>query len=610
MDRCKTTVWLATWLALATGFLESTYWIVKRTTPHELRFLHPDVPWMAPLGQLLLFLPLAVVLLGVAFYFPRRDPVKWVVFVLAFLAWLNPLTLVPGLENFARVIASLGLAAATARGFERYSEWCLRKVRRTLPWLTAAVVLLAVVHELGQAAKRERPTAASPAGSAKPNILLIVLDTVRADALGLYGGKPGTSPFLDEFARQSVVFERALSTAPWTLTSTAGMLTGRLPHEISADWNTALDVAYPTVAEYFRDEGYATGGFVANTRYCSRETGLGRGFQTYRDYGYRWGDFVLATSVGRWFVTTDLAPRIGLYNLLGRKAAPTINRNFLDWLSNQEGRPFFAFLNYFDAHHPYVAPAPFDQHQPRTALERQLFCQWWWYAKDRVSKADEHYCRAAYEDCIRYLDSQLKELFQELAGRGVLENTIVVITSDHGEHFGEHDLYLHGNSLYQPLLHVPLLIRFPGRVPADVRVPQTVSLTDLPATLVDLQSENALSANSPFTGRSLAELWDADAPRPTREPAVAVIRRAPGGPLPCHGQSPIAKGPMAMAVIDPLKLIWTPQGVELYDLSTDPSEATDLSREPQYREQLEQLRHYVPSAWLQVGPSTTASSAE
>jgi arylsulfatase A-like enzyme len=123
---------------------------------------------------------------------------------------------------------------------------------------------------------------APPAGA--PNVLLIVLDTVRARSLGLYGYERATSPNLDRFAKNGVVFSHAFSASPWTLPSHGAMFTGRLPHELSGGWMTPIDGTYPTLAEALSSVGYLTAGFIANTTYCPAEFGLARGFSHYEDH--------------------------------------------------------------------------------------------------------------------------------------------------------------------------------------------------------------------------------------------------------------------------------------------------------------------------------------
>src|SRR5262249_3096125 len=249
---------------------------------------------------------------------------------------------------------------------------------------------------------------------------------------------------------------------PWTLASHGTMFTGRYPHELSADWLTPLDDSYPTLAEFFGERGYLTAGFVSNTRYCSYEHGLDRGFAHYEDYPVSAEQIVVSSSLVRFLSTMPpLRETTANREFPPRKSAAEINRAFLNWVSRQEQRPFFAFLNYFDAHAPYRPPPPFDLRFGRKRASA-------WNRLARTELIPQWELKAmydAYDGALAYIDTQLGSLFEELGHRGVLENTLVIITSDHGEEFGEHGLLDHGNSLYFPSIHVPLVVYFPGRVP-------------------------------------------------------------------------------------------------------------------------------------------------
>lgn len=174
--------------------------------------------------------------------------------------------------------------------------------------------------------------------------------------------------------------------------------------------------------------------------------------------------------------------------------------------------------------------------------------------------------RAAYDGSIAWLDSELGKLFEALGARGRLDNTIVVVTSDHGEQFGEHGLMDHGNSLYRPLLEVPLVIVWPGRVPAGVRVDTPVSLRDLPATITDL-----VFGQPTLPGRSLAGLWDDSSMIPS--PLLSELQEGIRSPE----WLPVARGDLESLVVDDHHYIRNGDGrEELYDLSADPEERRDL----------------------------------
>ncbi len=308
------------------------------------------------------------------------------------------------------------------------------------------------------------------------------------------------------------------------------MFTGRWPHELSASWRTPLDQTFPTVAGYLGKQGYATAGFVANLSYCAWDSGLARGFATYRDYHLP-GLSALHVSVivdrlvdGLQDLDSFCADRLSLPYLRApadlawqlfaqdRKAAAAVSQEFLGWLSSRErpDRPFFAFLNFYDAHHPYQLPPQGIRRfgaAPSTEGETAVIRRWPEIVKLGPSARQVAFARDAYDDCVADLDERLGELIDELERRRVLERTWVILTSDHGENFGEHPgVFLHGATLYQTESHVPLVI-IP---PAGVRHPQVVtvpvSLRDIAATIVDIAG---LDAGSPFPGGSLLRDWEA-----------------------------------------------------------------------------------------------------
>jgi arylsulfatase A-like enzyme len=334
------------------------------------------------------------------------------------------------------------------------------------------------------------------------------------------------------------------------------MFTGRYPHELTAGWVTALDGRYPTLAEVLRSQGYLTAGFVANTFYCDQETGLSRGFIHYEDYTVSAGRIILSSSLGRFVTNSQWVQRAADYQqTLGRKTAAEINEAFLSWQAQSEGRPFFAFLNYFDAHGPYVPPEPFDV-KFDSKKEGQL----------RETPVDVD----SYDGTIAYLDSQLGALFKELDKRAVLDNTLVIITSDHGEMLGEHGLFGHTNSLYLPLLHVPLIISFPPSVPVGISIKEPVTLRDIPATISDLLK---LEAGKGFPGASLARYWNvAGNSAVAQQPLLSEVNYRPNLPK----GVPLMKGDMKSVVLGGMFYIQNGDGgEELYNLKDNPLQEND-----------------------------------
>jgi len=187
-----------------------------------------------------------------------------------------------------------------------------------------------------------------------------------------------------------------------------------------------------------------------------------------------------------------------------------VNQEFLDWLDRSSPRPFFAFLNYLDVHDPYLPPPPFDTKfshvRPRGDLINFQFQAHAYRRKPTLSREEIQSEIDGYDGGLASLDEALGALFAELARRGLEERTLIVLTSDHGEAFGNHDLFGHGNSLYIETLHVPLILAWPGRIPGGARVESVVGLQDVAPTVMDVIGAPA----SPFPGRSLKRFWRGD----------------------------------------------------------------------------------------------------
>ncbi len=386
------------------------------------------------------------------------------------------------------------------------------------------------------------------------------------------------------------------------------MLTARWPHELSAGWQSPLDGTHTTLAEHLGARGYDTAGFVANLDYCSRETGLNRGFAHYEDDLIRFGDvftryialgsrldLLTPASVLNRFLKTYFGDT---YDVIPRskehvKNAATINGSFLDWLTWQRGRnrPFFAFLNYNDAHSPYEVPdrsIPGFGLRPVSYVDRLTLRSWDTLDKMTLSQAHVQMAIDVYDDSVFYLDHQLGILLDELTRRGVLENTLVIVASDHGEHLGDHGLFFHGCSLYRQVLGVPLVIVDPTRVPPGRVIAAPVSLRDLPATVLDLLR---LNENTPFPGRSLSRFWTSKGPgiELHSEPLLVETGKPPG--LTNQGREPVAKGPMQGLIADGMHYIRSADGgEELYFLTSDPDETSNVAALPFAREILEQIR--------------------
>lgn len=577
---------LATWFGLVTGLIELGLLQARNhfsgwsslSALQISRHYH----WMIPSANFLVFVSAGVCLGLLARVWPRHGArISYV--SLTFLTFLAFFLTIPGLYKVACLAMSAGLSSITTRWLPAHSSRLRRFVVASLPFLLvfAAVhvgwrVTAALVEE--RWAKSWLP----PARPGAPNVLLVVMDTVRADRLSLHGYHRDTTPNLARLARKGILFEQARSTAPWTLPSHASMFTGRWPHETSVGEDRPLDASHPTLAQFLSGQGYSTAGFVANTYYCNSWFGLGKGFARYEDFydedsAVSFAETLRCSTLGRSLV--QLA-RMPLGNERRRKDAAQIKDDFLDWLSEQgAGRPFFAFLNLFDAHTPYVLPEGNDRHfglRPEGPADLALLNEWDKKPRRNVPDREQRLVGDAYDDCIGYIDSELGKLFDELERRGVLENTLVVVTSDHGENLGEHGLYGHGKSLYRQETHVPLVIVPPGGHVSSRKVADPVSLRDIPATVVDVIRQ---AGSSPFPGQSLARYWQAETAPSDREGGVAfsevtlreTISKNPSRP-------PAWRGPMQSLAAEGKSYIRNADGrEELFDLTADPAESRDLA---------------------------------
>jgi arylsulfatase A-like enzyme len=575
--------------------------------------------WLIPLSNLLFFSGMGIGLAVVTKVWPRAG------------GWISPRfigfwAVLPLLEvvstriyPIAWVIVALAAAFRLAPILERD-----RHMRRRLMVSFAALaglVLIAVGSVFGGDWLKERREASRPLPPADtPNVLLIVLDTVRTDRLSLYGYQRATSPTLERLAARGVRFDAARATAPWTLPSHASFFTGRLPHELGIKWVTPMGGAYATLAEYLGAHGYATAGFVANTYLCSYETGLARGFTHYEDYPPgRFGPLTMAWLFDRtlglasdWvllmtrsFDTGSFRPWLEslaepLFVVGKKKDAESINRAFIAWLDQRPdpARPFFAFLNYFDAHAPYVLPRGAEYRFGQTPEGQSDFAflieQWpTLHDKPRLPPRYQSLVRDCYDNCLAYLDQQLGSLVDLLERRGLLEKTLLIIAADHGEGLGEHELFDHGESLYRTEIGVPLLIVPPAgsRPPAVVK--EVASLRDLPATIVDLVG---LKRDSRFPGQSLARLWQDPAAAAAGASAASecVISEltGPNPSDPNQGRSPAADGPLVSLAEGDFVFIRneTNGREELFNEREDPHELTNRAHSDAYQPVAERFR--------------------
>ncbi|MFT4622301.1 MAG: arylsulfatase A-like enzyme [Myxococcota bacterium] len=337
----------------------------------------------------------------------------------------------------------------------------------------------------------------------KPNVLIVLWDTVRADRLTPYGYGKDTTPALDAWAKTyGVVFERAISPAMWTVPSHASMFTGLMPttHGAGYDWRW-LDTHNVTAAEHFQANGWDTYAFSANPNLSTGRVNLLQGFETVdlswsRKWKQRVGKHTRKKLLKK-DQSTEISPayRGGASSTFSYNAAPFTHEALFAWVDGREGEPapWFAYLNYMEAHKPRVPSLAArrkvaDDETIRTGLRTDLTMksqlEYSFYKKE-YSQEELDAINAVYDASLVDLDIATKELFAGLESRDLMEDTIVVFTSDHGENLGEHNLFGHRHGVYQQLVHVPLIVSYPAKLKPG-RVSEPVANLDIYSSLCDL----------------------------------------------------------------------------------------------------------------------------
>ncbi len=434
----------------------------------------------------------------------------------------------------------------------------------------------------------------SCSGSAndRPNVLWVVWDTTRADQMSLYGFDKPTTPFLEEWAKKALVFDDCTSTGSSTVPSHGAMFTGLLPSEHGANnRHHNLDGRLTTLAELFRRSGYSTFLWAANP-HISSEEGFAQGFDVEH---HPWDELnkpkaleILRSKVSRKDQSSEIVGKIiaGHFREWDIKAAGELGVvNLLNFLEKKDsGKPFYAFLNYMEAHRPFVPPEKFrqvfmtpEQVDRSYKVDRSWIPMWsYTFGLKEYTPEELQIMALTYDACIAELDSLFKDLIQTLDSKGYLDNTIVVLTGDHGEHLGEHHMLDHQFSLYQGLVHVPLVLYFPHRIKPG-RVEDPVQNYDIFPTLL--------------------ELADLQPPKGLDSKAVSLLHTSPNrvrlseypsdmdGPLlqvkklnPSWDPTPFQRRLKALYQ-DHYKFILGSDGKkELYNLQEDPDEKVNLAK--------------------------------
>ncbi|MDL1909427.1 hypothetical protein FBQ81_01855 [Chloroflexi bacterium CFX6] len=500
--RSKKIVTLAIAVGLITGLAEGLLLFALHraallTWRLQNRAYWYETLWIAPLVDFVLFTLAGGFFALTGWLFPRLPlkKIAWFVFVfLAVFDWAFIL-LFGRISLFAILVLAAGVSYQVFNSIQKREAVVSSRLQEWLPRLAGSTVLLFVLIQGGGWLNERIRTANLPAANAgAPNVIVIVVDTLRADHLSSYGYERDTGPFMDSLAAQGVRFENAIAPSSWTQPSHASMLTGRYTYEHQAE-TTPLDGTFPTIGEVMQANGYRTGGFSANTLFFTRRQGHGRGFLHFEDNYQSAPDAFFNSSIyGFIFDFYGLRKALNYEGVPTRVLASDINRSALDWIDRDPDKPFLVFMNYFDVHDPYTPPEPYRSKYASTPNPGGLINGFVERYSPSLTPEQIQTEIEAYDGSISYVDDEIKNLFDELEARGLLDDTIVIVTSDvtsdHGESLGEHGLLQHSASLYLDEIHVPLIVWGPGYLPAGKTIETPVSLTTLPSTVGPTRSPN------------------------------------------------------------------------------------------------------------------------
>jgi len=406
----------------------------------------------------------------------------------------------------------------------RFIKPAISKPPKRRVWLKniAAItpILLAVIAAVVEAMPGKGVDSADVGVTEKnpPNVLLIVMDTVRADALSCYPNSKGNTPFLDSFAARGVLFEDARSPTPWTLPGHASMFTSLYPTAHGASWEyTYLKDDFVTIAEIFKAAGYRTAAFSSNV-WVSPFTNVTQGFEYYYLTGAQ-NNFDRKAKERPLLLWEAIArPVVGLLqekriieppDPLKSQRSVKINTMVKKWVykNHRKDKPTFVFINYVDAHHPYRPTKKFMPEIPKTIdLARvvrfnknplKIFIK-----KEVLTQEELEFLQSLYYRAVSYEDHIIRLLFDILDQSGFLKNAVVIITSDHGEYLGEHGQLCHLFGVHEPVIRVPFILYAPGKVPAGAHFSVMAQTVDVVPTLLELAGVMYKKA-SRFQGKSL-----------------------------------------------------------------------------------------------------------
>jgi arylsulfatase A-like enzyme len=472
-------------------------------------------------------------------------------------------------------------------------------MRRSLPVMGVLLLLAVGIHLFSFLSETGCPgpetSAEELSGEKKPNIVLIVMDTVRPDHLSCYGYHRNTTPFLKRLAAEGIVFDNVVSTSPWTLPSHASMFSGLYPSQHGATHaNLNLSGDLDLLSEILAKAGYQTVGFSANP-WVGQSTGMHQGFHVLKEV---WRDLFTDGFFSLVRISHSMAGTV-----LDQGAGRILEEGQL-WLHRcyDPASPVFFFANFMDAHSPYSLIPPDYRHMyqqdavkedrmKQLDRERRLHLY-----GERILEPDEfEILEGLYDGGIRYLDGRLEDLEALLSNHGLAADreTLWIFTSDHGENFGEHGLVDHEFAVNEALIRVALILRFPGRIAAGTRCASRVQNMDLFSTILDaagledVDKKESLGLIPPPDGGQRRHFEVAEYFRP--ELLLKMARRQG------HDASRYDRALRTILRGD-WKYVWASDGAdELYELDQDPNEEENLVEiRPERAELLrEELDHWL-----------------
>ena len=472
-------------------------------------------------------------------------------------------------------VAGFSLLSPTIAGSLAAKHGLRFMTSQRLATTVAGLVLggcLAVAFLVTPKDRFEESASFQPSRTSGANVILIVVDTLRADHLSCYGYARNTSPNLDEFSRAAVLFGRCYSPSNWTPPGHASIFTGRFPvshgaHKARLGRGSQYPTCFPlandetTLAEVLAQHGYRTAAFVANHVFVTRSYGLDQGFHLWFATPPKRTTPALLVVASK---ISDDAQKILVRDPVPCRRASDISQLALRWVRLHESQPFFLLLNLMDTHRPYSPPAPYNRVFDGRLPDFEPNFDDLRSGRTSFSQQEFDHIQAEYDGAVAYVDSVLGSFLETLERDGILSRSIVVVTSDHGEFLGEKGLLEHQIALYDPVIRVPLIIKPASGMPPPDLLDRTAQTIDIMPTVLDLLE---ITIPSSVQGTSL---WSEDSHSIVAQHyADEHVENWFGGRFNVDQLALVSAGSKYIVSGSAFE--------ELYDLESDPAEHANLS---------------------------------